>query len=305
MSGWIKLHRKFVDWEWFYKSEMVHIFLFLLLSANHKGAKWQGIEIKRGQLITGLKKLNKKTGISLQKIRTCLKKLENTNEIIVKSTNKFSIITICKYDSYQIEQQTTNKQLTNKQQTTNKQLTTNKKKKKKKKNDNNDNNEKNNKTKKHFFKDSKYFDIKVLKAEINDKYKIYDIDFYYESMLNAAEIHNYKYANWLAVCRNWINRDIKNGKVIINKTSVNFVYSNNIFSSLSDEKKKNLWSLKKEEIIRDEEWITRIAVINKFSPATAKIKLEEFFKHILTTYEFNNSLENIKKHFSNKIKRNL
>ena len=290
MSGWIKLHRKFVDWEWFYKSEMVHIFLFLLLSANHKGAKWQGIEIKRGQLITGLKKLNKKTGISLQKIRTCLKKLENTNEIIVKSTNKFSIITICKYDSYQIEQQTTNKQ-----------LTTNKKKK----NDNNDNNEKNNKTKKHFFKDSKYFDIKVLKAEINDKYKIYDIDFYYESMLNAAEIHNYKYANWLAVCRNWINRDIKNGKVIINKTSVNFVYSNNIFSSLSDEKKKNLWSLKKEEIIRDEEWITRIAVINKFSPATAKIKLEEFFKHILTTYEFNNSLENIKKHFSNKIKRNL
>ena len=136
MSGWIKLHRKFVDWEWFYKSEMVHIFLFLLLSANHKGAKWQGIEIKRGQLITGLKKLNKKTGISLQKIRTCLKKLENTNEIIVKSTNKFSIITICKYDSYQIEQETNNKQLTNKQQTTNKQLTTTN-------NDNNKNNDNN------------------------------------------------------------------------------------------------------------------------------------------------------------------
>ena len=131
-TGWIKLHRKFIDWEWFDKSEMVHIFLFLLLSANHKDGNWHGINIKRGQALTGLIKINSSTGITIQKIRTCLKHLESTNEIIVKSTNKYSMITICNYDSYQDEKQEDNKQLTIKQQTINKQLTITKKKKKNK-----------------------------------------------------------------------------------------------------------------------------------------------------------------------------
>jgi hypothetical protein len=63
-------------------------------------------------------------------VRTALKKLENTNEIIIKSTNKFTLITICKYCDYQSTendvQQTNNKQITNKQQTNNKQITTTK-----------------------------------------------------------------------------------------------------------------------------------------------------------------------------------
>ena len=137
MSGWIKIHRKFLDWEWFNKSEAVHLFIYLLLKANHKDASWQGMEVKRGEFISSLGKISSDTGISLQTLRTLLKKLESTNEIEVKSTNKFTTITICKYDSYQDETEDTNKQLTNNQQTTNKQLTTNK-------NDKNNKNEKNN-----------------------------------------------------------------------------------------------------------------------------------------------------------------
>ena len=72
--------------------------------------------------------------MSLQVVRTLLKKFELTNEIIVKSTNKFTMLTICKYECYQDESNTTNKQLTNKQQTTNKQLTTNKNEKNNKEN---------------------------------------------------------------------------------------------------------------------------------------------------------------------------
>ncbi len=132
MSGWIKIHRKFLDWEWFNKSEAVHLFVYLLLKANHKDSHWQGIEVKRGQFISSLGKISADTGISLQTIRTLLKKLEKTNEIELKSTNKFTIVTICKYECYQDETDQTNKQLTNKQQTTNKQLTTNKNDKKEK-----------------------------------------------------------------------------------------------------------------------------------------------------------------------------
>jgi DNA-binding transcriptional MerR regulator len=132
MSGWIKLHRKFLDWEWFNKSEAVHLFLYMLIKANHKDAKWQGNDVKRGQFISSLGNISNATGISIQQIRTILKKLEKTNEIEVKSTSQFTIVSICKYECYQDENETTNKPLTNNQQTTNKRLTTNKNDKKEK-----------------------------------------------------------------------------------------------------------------------------------------------------------------------------
>jgi hypothetical protein len=126
MSGWIKIHRKFLDWEWFNKSEAVHLFLFMLIKANHKSGKWQGVDIERGQFISSLGNISTATGISVQTIRTILKKLEKTNEIELKSTSQYTIVTICKYECYQDENETTNKPITNNQQTTNKQLTTNK-----------------------------------------------------------------------------------------------------------------------------------------------------------------------------------
>jgi hypothetical protein len=133
MSGWIKLHRQFLSWEWFNKSEAVHLFMYLLLKANHKDGTWQGIDIKKGQFITSYGKISSDTGISLQTIRTLLKKLENTNEINTQTTNKYTVITICKYADYQSEESDTNTQLTNNQQTTNNQLTTNNNDKKEKK----------------------------------------------------------------------------------------------------------------------------------------------------------------------------
>jgi DNA-binding transcriptional MerR regulator len=126
MSGWIKLHRKFLDWEWFNKSEAVHLFLYMLIKANHKDGKWQGVDVKRGQFISSLGNISNATGLSIQVIRTNLKRLEKTSEILVKSTSQFTIVTICKYECYQQENEEHNKQLTNEQQTINKQLTTNK-----------------------------------------------------------------------------------------------------------------------------------------------------------------------------------
>jgi DNA-binding transcriptional regulator YhcF (GntR family) len=137
MEGWIKLHRKFLDWEWFKVDDMVKLFIYLLIAANFEEKKWRGITIKRGQILTGINSLNEATKISHQTLRTCLKRLENTGEITSKSTNKYTIITICNYDSYQELKDATNKQkhkqLTNDQQTTNKQLTTTKELKKDKK----------------------------------------------------------------------------------------------------------------------------------------------------------------------------
>lgn len=126
MEGWIKLHRKFLDWDWFDKSEMVHLFVYLLLSVSTEDKGWHGMTVKRGQLVTSVASLSEATHLSTQQIRTCLRRLQETKEIIVKSTNKFTIVTVCNYDSYQVSEDEANKQLTNKQQTTNKQLTTSK-----------------------------------------------------------------------------------------------------------------------------------------------------------------------------------
>jgi len=130
-NGWIKLHRKFIKWGWYQKSEMVHLFLHFLLLANHEENEWQGNKIKKGQFITGLDKLKQDTGISAQTLRTCIGRLKSTGEITNKSTNRFRLITIVNWVDYQdkdklLTSKSTGK-LTNNQHTTNKQLTANKK----------------------------------------------------------------------------------------------------------------------------------------------------------------------------------
>jgi hypothetical protein len=211
LNGWIKLHRKFIGWEWYKKSEMVHLFLHLLLKANHDTRKWQGVVINRGQLITGRKSLSDETGISERVIRTCLERLKSTNEIAIKSTNKNSIITICNYDSYQIIKDNNDHQIDqqiDQQSTSNRpaidqQPTTNKNDKKNK----NDKNEKN-----HLFKNSKYFDFELFKSEIGENYQQYDLKFYYDSLKNYSESKNKMYMNWLAAGRNFILKDLRENK---------------------------------------------------------------------------------------------
>jgi hypothetical protein len=101
MEGFIKLYRKFILWEWYDTPNMVHLFITLLLKANHEPGNWHGININRGQLITGIHSLSKSTGITVRSIRTCINRLKSTGEVTIKTTNKYSIITICNYDIYQ------------------------------------------------------------------------------------------------------------------------------------------------------------------------------------------------------------
>jgi len=120
-DGWIKMFRSFLDWEWYGDTNMVRLFLHLLLKANYEDKRWCGKVIRRGQLVTSLASLSGQTGLTYRRLRTCLERLEQTNEIERKTTNKFTIITVCKYCDYQQvelpERQTSDKQTTNKRQT--------------------------------------------------------------------------------------------------------------------------------------------------------------------------------------------
>ena len=100
-EGWLKIYRKFTDWEWYDNSEMVHLFLHLILKAAPCDKTWQGVQIRRGQAIVGRQKLSAETGISEMKIRTCMARLQESGEIEVISSNRFTIVTVCNYDVYQ------------------------------------------------------------------------------------------------------------------------------------------------------------------------------------------------------------
>ncbi len=127
-NSYIKLYRGLLDWEWFSDSKTLHLFIYILLKANFTDGKWKGVDVKRGQIITGRKKLSLATGISEMSIRTCLDKLCTTNEITIQSTNDFSLITIVKYEVYQSFDKPSTSKLTskpsNEQPTTNQQVTT-------------------------------------------------------------------------------------------------------------------------------------------------------------------------------------
>ena len=122
-NGWIKLHRSITKWEWWSYHNTARLFMYLLLMATHEDIRFCGKIIKRGQLVTTRVKLAEETGISEQSVRTSLNRLKSTNEITTEVTNKFTIITICKYEDYQLTEedtnQQTNQQLTNNQPTTN------------------------------------------------------------------------------------------------------------------------------------------------------------------------------------------
>ena len=126
MTGWIKLHREITEWEWYDDYPCFKLFTHLLLTCNYKPSKYQGYDIPIGAKACGYPKLSEQTGLTIQQLRTAIKKLKSTNEVTVKITPKFSIISITKWDKYQ----ESNSQSTGEQQASNRRATTSKEGKK-------------------------------------------------------------------------------------------------------------------------------------------------------------------------------
>lgn len=123
-NGWILLHRKILEnpicknptWAW--------LWIILLLLASHTEKKdfiWNGkpIKLKKGQFITGRKKLKEITGIPETTIERVLNYLEKSgHQIEQQKTTKFRLITILNWDKYQkLDTKADNRRTTDGQQT--------------------------------------------------------------------------------------------------------------------------------------------------------------------------------------------
>jgi hypothetical protein len=133
MKGWVRVYRELLDKPIWLEStpEQKTILIALLLMVNHqeKVWEWQGrpFNVRPGQVITSLDSIVQKCGkgISIQNVRTALKRYEKYGFLTDQSTNKNRLITIVNWEQYQKDHTVTLGEVTSNQQTINKPLTTN------------------------------------------------------------------------------------------------------------------------------------------------------------------------------------
>ena len=100
-STFIKLNRKILKWRWYQDSNTFRVFVHLLLTANVTDRDFEQVTVKRGQLVTSVAHLSRDLKISVKSVRTALEHLKSTNEVAIRTTSKYSIITINNYNEYQ------------------------------------------------------------------------------------------------------------------------------------------------------------------------------------------------------------
>lgn len=148
-----------------------------------------------GDFIFGRKKASKELKISEQSIRTFVEFLKTSQNITIKTTNKYSIISIVNWDTYQNEETSTNQQIN--QQLTNNQPTTNHKQERKK-----EKKEKN-----------KYMDCVFLSADEEQSLRTKLLNGDFEKAIEV--LNNYKmqsgkkYASDYHAMQNWVIKRIQ------------------------------------------------------------------------------------------------
>ncbi|HCZ7486851.1 TPA: DnaD domain-containing protein [Staphylococcus aureus] len=196
MTGWISIDRSIQN-HWLFKEKRTfskfEAWIYLLMEANHSKAKVpignQIVTVERGQRLTSISTLSDLFNWSRFKVKTFLDLLESDGMLEVKTTSKYTLITIVNYDFYQSEQgrnqhqndiKPTSKQHQSNINPTSKQHQTNTNN-----NDNKDNNEKNvnNEKKKaaafDFFQDNGFGFI--------TPYNLDDLNYYLDSFENDSD----------------------------------------------------------------------------------------------------------------------
>lgn len=104
-KGWIKLHRKVMEQSFWKKSAYVHLWMHLLLKANHEEIEFEfngkAFDLKAGQFVTGRTSISADTRIPGSTVERILKFLESEHLIGQQKTNKYRVITIVNWSRYQ------------------------------------------------------------------------------------------------------------------------------------------------------------------------------------------------------------
>lgn len=116
MNGWIKLHRSILESTVFTEPKFLQVWLWCLMRANHKPVKvliaGRDVDLEAGQFISSHDSAQKQLGeqMTRRKLITSLTYLKTTNRVIISSTPKYSIFTVCNWSDYQSNDQVNDQQ---------------------------------------------------------------------------------------------------------------------------------------------------------------------------------------------------
>lgn len=104
-KGFALLHRKIMDVPFYKDAEAAHLWVHLLLRANHEqtlvSTDVGDVMCERGEFITGRNTLAMETGLTADRVKSLLRKFQNLGMITTKSNNRFTVLKVVKYDEYQ------------------------------------------------------------------------------------------------------------------------------------------------------------------------------------------------------------
>ena len=130
MQGWIKLHRQLLGSDTFRNEKLLKVWIYCLLKATHKEYEQivgrQKVRLRPGQFVFGRKRAAEFLEMPESTIRDYIKILAKSKNIDIKTTNKYSVISVINWDLYQSTDEDADNKTTNKWTTNGQQMDTNK-----------------------------------------------------------------------------------------------------------------------------------------------------------------------------------
>lgn len=96
-NGWVNIDRNIMQRKWYSHAPSLALYIHCQLVANWEDREWKGITVKRGSFVTTVAKLMKILTLARQPIRTAIANLEESGDITIKTTNKYTVITVVGY----------------------------------------------------------------------------------------------------------------------------------------------------------------------------------------------------------------
>ena len=100
-DGWIKLHRKMREWQYYQCPSVRLVFEELLFCANNKPGWFHGIKVGRGETMVSVTSLQEFTGFDRKTVVKALKTLVMSGEITREKCGRGMKTTIKNYSQYQ------------------------------------------------------------------------------------------------------------------------------------------------------------------------------------------------------------
>jgi DNA-binding transcriptional regulator YhcF (GntR family) len=100
-TGFIKLSRRLLEWEWIDDPSVLVVWIHCLLAANWKDYRYHGEVIPRGSFLTSSRSFAERCNLSERTVRRCFEKLEKSGEIERQVTHRGTLVKVRNYAAFQ------------------------------------------------------------------------------------------------------------------------------------------------------------------------------------------------------------